>query len=163
MPRNTKKADKKSSRGRAAELAPVRCLTTIGEVPRLLSSMGRFASENSGFESSAVNSAVLEDMASATDINLAALAPLRHKVFNFDAALRWGFLLSNIVPRILDEDGADLADGFDLLRYNAELVSVYDTAVESGVWEFCVEDETDDDDGDDDDGGGGDDEKQELG
>ena len=88
-------------------------------------------------------------MSAATDVNHAALVPLRHKIFSFDVALKWGFLLSNIVPRILSEDGGDLATDFDLLRYNAELVTIYDVAVESSVWDYCEEDAPDEEEDDD--------------
>jgi hypothetical protein len=123
--------------------------STVGDIPRLINAMDRYASEHSGFESSTVGSIVQSEMAAATDINHAALVPLRHKIFTFDVALKWGFLLSNIAPRILSEDGGSLPASFDLLRYNAELVTIYDLAVESGVWEYCEEEEDDEDDAED--------------
>lgn len=118
--------------------------STVGDIPRLINAMDRFASEHSGFESSTVGNIIQSEMAAATDVNHAALAPLRHKIFTFDVALKWGFLLSNIAPRILAEDGRSLPAAFDLLRYNAELVTIYDLAVESGVWAYCEEEDEDD-------------------
>lgn len=123
--------------------------STVGDIPRLINAMDRFASEHSGFESTTVGNIILSEMAAATDVNHAALVPLRHKIFTFDVALKWGFLLSNIVPRILAEDGGILPAAFDLLRYNAELVTIYDLAVFDGVWEYCEEEDEDEDDAED--------------
>ena len=112
--------------------------TTVGSIPRLIGAMDRFATEYSSFESTTVGENVQRELAAATDINHAALIPLRHKIFGFDVALKWGFFLMNIVPRILSEDGRTFAAPlFDIARYNAELVTIYDLAVETLVWDYC--------------------------
>ncbi|GFR89068.1 hypothetical protein ElyMa_002533900 [Elysia marginata] len=124
-------------------------MPTIGSIPRLIKAMDRFASEHIGFESSTVGTIIQSEMAAESDINRAALVPLRHKVFSFEVALKWGFLLSKIVPRILSEDGGSLSASFDLLRYNAELVTIYDLAIETNVWAYCTEEDEDEDDDED--------------
>lgn len=120
---------------------------TVGDIPRLIAAMDRFVAAHSGFESSTVGEVVLEEMSAAADLCQAALAPLRHKVFGFVSALKWGFFLSNAAPRILAEEslGRSVAGvaRFDLLRFNAELVTIYDMAVESAVWAFCEDDDED--------------------
>lgn len=118
--------------------------TTVGDIPRLISAMDRFASAHSTFESSNTGSTIRSEMAAETDINRAALVPLRHKVFTFEAALLWGFLLSIIVPHILSEDGGSLSAAFNLLRYHKKLETIYDLAVETNVWEYCEDSEDED-------------------
>lgn len=132
--------------------APERC-ATVGDIARLVNAMDRFATEHSGFESSTVGGIVLNEMAAARSVYEAALVPLRHKIFTFEVALKWGFFLSNIAPRILAEEERSLSDAlagaFDLLGYNAELVVIYDLAVDSCVWDYCEEDDDADVDEDD--------------
>jgi len=114
---------------------------TVGDVPRLINAMDRFCSGSTHFESSTLASVVREEMAASADINQAALVPLRHAIFGFETALRWGFFLMNAVPAILSEDGGSLSSSFDIVQYNTELVSIYDLAAETAVWDFCEEDE----------------------
>jgi hypothetical protein len=117
--------------------------------PRLLAAAERFCGENTGFESTAVLEAVKRDLAKAASLNQAALVPLRHKVFGFDAALKWGFFLFTASRRLQEEDGeelpAELADPaswppLDYAQYASELGAIYDLAVEGAVWEHCESD-----------------------
>lgn len=123
---------------------------TIKDHERLIDVMDRFCAENSHFESSTVANVVRSEMGDQPDIHAAALVPLRHKIFGFDAALKWGFFLSLAVPRILVENGETLAVPFDIVRYNKDLPGIYDLAVDA-LLDVCEEDESDDEDEDDED------------
>lgn len=110
---------------------------TIGNIPPLIDAMDRFASEHTGFESSTVGDLVRSDMAAAPNIYDAALVPLRHKIFSFEVALKWGFLLEKIIPRIISEHGFCISPPFDIIRYHTEIFTIYDTAV-AAIRENCT-------------------------
>jgi hypothetical protein len=114
--------------------------STLGRTTSLIGAMGRFCAEHTHFESSIAGERVLDELAAATDVNHAALVPLRHKIFDFDTALRWGFFLSQALPH-LALDGPRMIGGpnldFDVGLYHNSLASVYDLAVQNAVWDLC--------------------------
>ncbi len=133
---------------------------TVGRCPRFLAAADKFVVENSGFESSAVGEAVRRDLEKATSLYQASLVPLRHKVFGFETALKWGFFVHTAGGRFFGEEAEDLLPAFqdpalwppfNAGRFFGELASVYDLAVESSVWEHCNSDSDSDDDEDEDD------------
>ncbi len=110
---------------------------TIGEIQILIDALDEFACENSTFESSVVGEIVRADIAAATDINTAALMPLKHKIFSFDTALKWGFFLMHAVPHLLSKANTTIPTRFNIAQYNVELLTIYDLAVMADVWEYC--------------------------
>ncbi|MDP7385337.1 MAG: hypothetical protein QF593_04855 [Nitrospinota bacterium] len=132
---------------------------TVGRCPRFLAAADKFVVENSGFESSAVGEAARRDLEKATSLYQASLVPLRHKVFGFETALKWGFFVHTAGGRFFGEEAEDLLPAFqdpalwppfDAGRFFGELASIYDLAVESSVWEHCNSDSDSDSDDDDD-------------
>ena len=102
----------------------------VDSIPRLLEAMRQFCAEHTHFESSAASARVLDELAAAADANCAALVPLRHKIFDFDAALRWGFFLEMVLPQFRLP-----GDAFDAAAYHRSLSTVYDLAVQTAVWD----------------------------
>jgi len=126
---------------------------TIASIPRLIGAMDQYVSEHSSFESSEVGTMVLNAMGACTDINKAAITPISHKVFSYDVAVSWGFVLAAIVPRILSEEGIKITPSFDLAQYIKVILTVYDLAAEANVWSYCDAEDSegeDDDDAEDD-------------
>jgi hypothetical protein len=133
---------------------------SVGDCPRFLAAADKFVSENSGFESSAVGEAVRRDLERATSLYQASLIPLRHKVFGFETALKWGFFVHAAGGRLFSEEAEELPPAFrdpalwppfDAGKFFGELAAIYDLAVETAVWEHCNSDSESDDDDDDDD------------
>lgn len=133
-----------ASQGKATAREGGAAAAMIDDVPRLIGAMDRFCSEHTNFESSTVGGLVHKAMAASSNMNQAALVPLQHKIFDFDSALKWGFFLMNVIPRILAEDGVDATFPFDVAAYYNELVDIYDIAVEAAVWDLCEEDDDSD-------------------
>lgn len=111
----------------------------FGDATRLVAAMKNYVENNASFESTQVVKIVNKELMEADDINKAALAPLRHKAFVFDTALRWGFFLTLASVKLLKESGARLSIPFDANGYTAYLEQVYDLAVKTEVWDFCEE------------------------
>ncbi len=119
----------------------------IGDNARLIGALDRFCTENSHFESTVMGDLIRGEMAAAADINEAALVPIRHSVFGFEAALKWGFFLLHAVPKLRAEDAASSrAPPFDVAKFYAGLPDIYDIAAEAAVWEYCEDDDEDEDD-----------------
>ena len=117
---------------------------TVGNCSRLVDAFDRFCTENTQFESSTACECVHADIIQAPNINQAALVPLRHKIFSFERALLWGFFLMLAVPKLLDKSNPLYT--FDIEEYLTELVTIYDMAVNSQVWDLLEDEDTDEDD-----------------
>lgn len=125
----------------AAQNAPA---ATVGDCESLLEALDRYCSIHLNFESSALGELVREDMGQATDINAAALVPLRHKILSFDDAVKWGLYLMLAVPHCLEKDNARLGADFDIVAFNQKLVAVYDIAVKDQLRDVFEEDDESD-------------------
>lgn len=100
-----------------------------------------FVRDNANFESSTAIDKAAKLIAASENLDAAALVPLRQKIFNFDAALLWGFFLSQTVKRLADETEEEVPE-FNLLTYMDIVAQVYDIAAER-LFDAVVEDSDD--------------------
>jgi hypothetical protein len=101
--------------------------------PQLLGAMADFCRAYSHFESTVADSHVRRSLARSATLNEAALAPLSHKIFSFETALKWGAFLAHAPRQLCDEDGP-MPPAFDVGVYMAALGTYYDRAMEDLVW-----------------------------
>ena len=113
----------------------------IRATPALYEAVCRFIDDNTQFESSHANKVVCSAIGDSCDINEAALAPLKHQVFGFSEALRWGFFLQMAAAKAAEKSSTPLK--FHLEAYYEEVARLYDLAVDENVWAYC--DGSDDD------------------
>jgi hypothetical protein len=123
-----------------------RCL---GDSKKLFKAMSAFIDDHSVVESTQAIEGVTKEMCQSNGINAAALVPLRHNIISFESALKWGFLLHKIVPRVQGEDGGAPPCEFDLKLFHAEVSTIYDRAMLNEIWVYIEDDEDDEDDSSD--------------
>jgi hypothetical protein len=131
MPRHTAQMDD----------APAPPAGALAEHPMLFDVFKAYIAENTTIESTLAIDQVLADVQAAPNINAAAIAPIVRKLFTFDTAIQWGFVLSLAVPRVLETTAGVLEVAFDLPGYNAEIARIYDIAAENLVWTLCEPDD----------------------
>lgn len=122
----------------------------ISEFESLYGAMCKFVTNNLSFDSTAVDQMAAADMGAATDLTVAALAPIRHRAINFEEAVKFGFAVQLIAGQ---ERAADPGvPAFDIVAYNRKIAEVFDIAAEGLVWSLCEDsdDEEEEDDTDED-------------
>jgi len=109
-----------------------------------LDAMQSFLQENSGFESSVAIEAMINEIRGAQSLDQAFLTPLRHKMLNFEGALKWAFLLHHGQKRAVEDDIPFPGGPLDLSKAYEGISQVYDIALLGALWDHFEGESSDD-------------------
>ena len=102
-----------------------------------------FLRANANVESSAPVNAAADELVAATAPQAAFEAPLRHRVFGMEAALRWALFWATAPRRVVDEEDEEPFPGeFSEKAALALVAAVYDLGAHDFVW-GAYDDESD--------------------
>lgn len=134
----TERRSKKKEKGPGA--------VPLGERPALQAAVESFVEANSNFESTAVEEALLKELAEATALQAVFETALRHRAFDMRTALLWALFLEH-APSLAEEEGdPPFAAAFDAGAALRQIGEVYDRGLSEAVATHFGEEEEDDSD-----------------
>ena len=105
----------------------------IADRPVLFRAIGNFVDANTNAESSALVKALVAELGECASLREAFEAPLRHRLFGFDAALLWVLFLSVAPAKAVKEGDPPMPDSFSAREALGVLASTFDRGIQCAV------------------------------